>query len=185
MFSLYQTMRNPFCLLSRHGTRRRQYFCDPRKKGYAVPDGMIRAVYEDPYRPDLLEPAHLTTNLPFSRIDPLTTAPDLIQFFIKTLQGRTIRKRIWKERRIQELKYEIQRHLGISSSMQSLIYGWPIMQDNHTLPVQRAPVLLKMLEQMQWKRRKKPKPNQHHLHNYQHHLHNYLDLTLWSKNLKY
>lgn len=62
---LYQTMRNPFYLLSRHETRRRQYFCDPRNKGYAVPDRMIRAVYEDPYRPDLLEPAHLTTNLPF------------------------------------------------------------------------------------------------------------------------
>lgn len=42
-----------------------------------------------------------------SQTDPHSTKVDLIQIFIKTLEGRHICWRIWKGRRIQELRYKI------------------------------------------------------------------------------
>lgn len=86
---------------------------DPRMEGYADRDQMTQAMDWDPFRSDLSDPEYLTADRPLSRTNPLTTAPDLIQFFIRTLQGSTVCKRIWKGRRIQELKCEIQNHLGI------------------------------------------------------------------------
>lgn len=64
-----------------------EYFCNPRKKGYVVLDRMIQKVDGDPYHPDLSETTLFTADLPLSRIDPPTTTPNLIQFFIRTLQA--------------------------------------------------------------------------------------------------
>lgn len=58
---------------------------------------------------------------------------DQIQIFIKTLDGKTICWRIWKGRKIQELKNKIENHLGIPAYRQNLICLGHSLQDNLTL----------------------------------------------------
>jgi len=96
--------------------------CDPRKSFHG-PDLANQGIDRVLLCLDLLDPELLAADRPLSRTDPLTTDPDVIQIFIKTLQGRNICKHIWKGRQNLELKFEIQTHLGISTCMQNLIYS--------------------------------------------------------------
>lgn len=66
-------------------------------------------------------------------IDLTHTDADLIQIFIKLLEGKHYCVRLRKATSIQELKKEIQGHHGIPEWLQNLIYSGFNLQDNKTL----------------------------------------------------
>lgn len=82
---------------------------------------------------DLSDTGRWATDRALPQTDPHSTEVDLIQIFIKTLEGRHLCWRIWKGRRILDLKYKIQNHLDISACKQNLIFSGLSLQDSHSL----------------------------------------------------